>query len=177
MLDWLWNNKDWFFSGAGITALALLYWVFKKVFFGKKGTDRRTSINLGPTISQAPLINQSPVVNITNSFTQPARPNQDDSGPDKPLPAIHLPEKGGRPDLFTLPAGIEDLSMQSFHGAAEQFNRDHITTYLARFKLAANDRDGVGHELTATVEYVDKVRVPKMRYPMERLVLRVGQAR
>jgi hypothetical protein len=176
MIDWLWNNRTWLFSGTGISALILAYWIIRKLFFRNGKADLLRTINQNPTISQSPIVNQSPVINISNSLAQPKLSRPTDPEPIQGFATEEQSEKGGRPDIFTLPAGVEDLSAESFHGAVEQLNREHISTYLARFKLAANDQEGVGHELTASIEYVDKVRITSMPYPQERLVLRVGQA-
>jgi hypothetical protein len=30
-LDWIWQNKQWLFSGVGVSVIALLFWVFNRV--------------------------------------------------------------------------------------------------------------------------------------------------
>jgi hypothetical protein len=173
MTDWLWNNRTWLFSGAGISVLLFAFWMIKKLAFRSAKSHSMDNISQNLTTNQAPVINQSPVININNPLQQPSGTSSatsDSSAFTSP------PDSEGRPRIFTLPPVIEALSAESFHGAVAHFNREPITSYIARFKLAADDSNGVGHELTASIEYRELVRIPHRRGPVERLALRVGQA-
>jgi hypothetical protein len=175
MIDWVLNNRTWLFSGAGISALLLVLWLAKKLFPQDEKGGSANTINHSPTMNQFPTVNQSPVITINNSTGPPPVPSRRDPDSGVQSEIAPLSEEGGRPRIFSLPPGIEDLSVETFGGAAAHFNRDHISTFLARFKLVADDRGGIGHEISASIEYVDRFRVPHRRFVVENIVLRVGR--
>jgi hypothetical protein len=66
MRDWIIQNRQWLFSGAGIAALSILWWVVKK--FGRSGTPAPQAIN---SVVQAPAINVAPVFNLPHAEATP----------------------------------------------------------------------------------------------------------
>lgn len=40
MIEWISNNKEWFFSGLGVFMLTILVGIIKSVFSGKKRDER-----------------------------------------------------------------------------------------------------------------------------------------
>ena len=78
--DWLVQNKQWVFSGAGITVLAVGWYVIRKLFSGKEKFSQ-FNINVAPNIS--PVFSPTQ----TNNQTAPARDRAEQSGTD-PVPDI-----------------------------------------------------------------------------------------
>jgi hypothetical protein len=71
---WILQNKEWIFSGIGVTVLAALLWLIRKMFGGKRNDPPPgININVSPTIS--PTSNQSnttsPPDGNRQSTTQP----------------------------------------------------------------------------------------------------------
>ena len=54
--DWLAQNKQWIFSGVGVTALAVIWWLGRKLLGGSKnntsGSNSQVNIHFSPNISQ-----------------------------------------------------------------------------------------------------------------------------
>src|SRR6267143_486574 len=59
MWNWLVQNKEWFFSGAGLTALALIAWLVRKML------NRQPSPLPANSVTQSPNITVSPVFNLS----------------------------------------------------------------------------------------------------------------
>lgn len=72
MLDWIGQNKQWVFSGAGITVLAAVWWFLQKLL-RTKSYPAPASIN-NNSVTQAPVISVAPVINvIPHQAEQPHR--------------------------------------------------------------------------------------------------------
>src|ERR1700756_1803267 len=73
MWGWIVQNKEWVFSGAGIAAFGVLWWVVKK-FWPK----RREEAAIAPVIAQAPSLAPSivmnPTINIDSRALEPPKP-------------------------------------------------------------------------------------------------------
>lgn len=79
MWHWLAQNKQWVFSGAGLTVLAVLWWLAKRLAL----TARPSSPNTNNSITQAPVINVSPTFNVSQAA--------------RPVPSLSTTSSGGVP--------------------------------------------------------------------------------
>jgi hypothetical protein len=60
MWGWIVQNKEWVFSGAGIAALGVLWWVLTKLWPKREAaisTTQAPSTNIAPSITMSPTIN------------------------------------------------------------------------------------------------------------------------
>jgi hypothetical protein len=82
MWEWLTQNKEWVFSGAGLTALGVVWWVFTRLL----GPRRAPTPVPAPanTVTQAPNITVSPTFNLAQGSLSPEPPKQE---PPATLPA------------------------------------------------------------------------------------------
>src|SRR5580692_378722 len=103
MWDWLNQNKEWVFSGAGITALGVIWWAISKL-----GSKREPATS--PSVNQSPSITVSPTIHVTPSQAQAESP--------KARPAIRANPKPG-PNLICL--GPQTIRADFFHDAREQY--------------------------------------------------------
>ncbi len=60
MLDWISQNKQWVFSGAGITVLAAVWWFLTKL----NAKSPAASPSISNTVTQSPVITVAPVINV-----------------------------------------------------------------------------------------------------------------
>lgn len=51
ILEWLYNNKEWVFSGIGVTVFSIVFCLFKKRNSGI-GNHQSSSFNIGSHITQ-----------------------------------------------------------------------------------------------------------------------------
>ena len=63
MLDWLWNNREWIFSGVGVSAFASVVWIIRKLLFSHKAEDACV------TFTQSPAANQEPSTSTSANAT------------------------------------------------------------------------------------------------------------
>ena len=73
MWDWLVQNREWLFSGAGLTALAIIWWVLTKL----RGSRREHPPPPTNTITQAPMTTVSPTFNLPQETRSPEPPKQE----------------------------------------------------------------------------------------------------
>src|SRR5882762_356122 len=69
MWDWIAQNKEWFFSGAGLTILGIIWSVLIK----PSGSKREAALVPAPanTVTQAPIITVSPTFNVPRGSLSP----------------------------------------------------------------------------------------------------------
>ena len=72
MWGWVVQNKEWVFSGAGLTALGVLWWLITK--FWPKREIAAPAITQEPSTSIAPSIVMNPTINIDSRAPEPAKP-------------------------------------------------------------------------------------------------------
>ena len=73
MWEWIVQNKQWVFSGAGITVLGVLWWLVAK-FWPKR--EAATSTTQAPNTSIAPVITMNPTINFPIEPRAPEPPKQ-----------------------------------------------------------------------------------------------------
>src|SRR5258707_516929 len=96
MWNWLAQNKEWVFSGVGLTVLAVGCWLVKRIF---TRTSATSPIN---SVTQAPIINVAPVFNLPH--TKSEKPKNESSAASTARPAEEA--LVGRPVLRSLPPRI-----------------------------------------------------------------------
>lgn len=66
MIDWLWNNKEWIFSGIGIAVVTWLWALLSRKSAGPNQAFQSNAVTQSPAVSQAPFVHQQP--NIKNEI-------------------------------------------------------------------------------------------------------------
>jgi len=71
---WLWmvQNKEWLFSGVGVTTLGVVWWLFTKL----RGSNNQPPVASTNAVIQSPSINVNPTINISPQTT-PETPKPD----------------------------------------------------------------------------------------------------
>jgi hypothetical protein len=107
MWGWIVQNKEWIFSGAGIAALGVLWWLVTK-FWPKReaaiSTAQAPTTVQAPSTSIAPVITMNPTINFPIESRAPEPPKQ--IAP--PVPAAPKP----RPNLFIEATKIGKISLE-----------------------------------------------------------------
>ena len=80
MWRWLVQNKEWVFSGVGLTVLATIWWVLTKLLPSRRGPSPGSA----NSVTQAPTITVSPTFNISQEARTPEQVRQE---PPAPVPA------------------------------------------------------------------------------------------
>jgi hypothetical protein len=93
MRDWIVQNKEWLFSGAGIAVLAAAWWILKKIVRPESRITLATPANT--SVVQAPAISVAPVFNLPHV----------EANPQRSAPALALPE----PNLVFCQIGFPHL--------------------------------------------------------------------
>lgn len=124
MWQWIVQNKQWLFSGAGLTVLAALWWLKRWLLTRWRSpkpepTAARTP---APTITQAPTINVNPTINVSTQQTSKpfdekplAMPAAPVSRPNLKIEAIKITKLFLQKDTWTLTPNPWDAK-QSFKG-------------------------------------------------------------
>jgi len=76
MLEWISQNKEWIFSGAGIAVLAAMWWLVKKL---SRSASSAAPTSISNSVNQAPVINVAPVFNVPPHAAQPQEPKLHDT--------------------------------------------------------------------------------------------------
>jgi hypothetical protein len=104
MWEWIVQNKAWVFSGAGVTALGVLWWLVTK-FWPKR--EAAISTTQAPSMSIAPVITMSPAINFPIEPRAPEPPKQ----VAPPAPAVPVAPKP-RPNLSIEEIKIGKISLE-----------------------------------------------------------------
>jgi len=79
MWEWIVQNKQWVFSGAGITVFGVLWWLVAK-FWPKReaaiSTTQAPTTVQAPSTSIAPVITMNPTINFPIESPKPETPKQ-----------------------------------------------------------------------------------------------------
>lgn len=76
LIGWLCENKEWFFSGAGLTILGLIGWIVKK-FILKENDQQIDKISLSDKQSQSQSQSQTVTVNVNPVPAKAGVPSED----------------------------------------------------------------------------------------------------
>jgi hypothetical protein len=140
MLDWLVKNKDWIFSGIGVSVFGLIAGILK---LRSGSTDDRAVQGLS--------IAQAPVLNITNQVTPPAT--------SKPVPVAapkpQAPIFGLNPVVAVRDVEFIDPEL-SDDGTAE--------VCIARFRLRGDQHGSMQDRFEASIDYVEHLSASGLPY-------------
>jgi hypothetical protein len=103
MWEWITQNKQWLFSGAGITAFGVVWWLAAK-FWPKR--EAAISTTQAPTTVQAPSTSIAPVITMNPTINFPSAPEQPKQVA-APVPATPKP----RPNLCIEATKIGKISL------------------------------------------------------------------
>jgi hypothetical protein len=124
MWEWIVKNKEWVFSGAGLTTLAVLWWVVTK-FWPKReaaiGTTQTPTAVQAPNTSIAPIITMNPTINFLDRRA-PEPPKQ----VAPPAPAVPTAPKP-RPNLSIEAIKVGKISLEGDIWTLRQVFGRHTT--------------------------------------------------
>jgi hypothetical protein len=118
MWGWIVQNKEWVFSGAGLTALAVLWWLVTK-FWPKR--EAVISTIQAPSTSIAPVITMNPTINFPIEPRAPEPPKQI-APPTAPVSTAPKP----RPNLCIEATKIGKISLERDIWTLRPNTRSHI---------------------------------------------------
>jgi hypothetical protein len=104
MWDWIEQNKQWVFSGVGLTVLGALWWLSTK-FWPKREPPISTTQN--PNASIAPIITMNPTINFPIEPRVP-EPTKQVAPPTPPVLSVPKP----RPNLCIEATKIGKISLE-----------------------------------------------------------------
>ena len=145
MWNWLAHNKEWVFSGVGLTVLAVGSWLVKRIF---TRTPAASPIN---SVTQAPLINVAPVFNLPHSASE--KPENESSAASTARPDVE--GQDGRPDLRSLPPRICFVT-ESEDGYGFTEGGDSLRAVVATFRMYKPSADPRGTQVIARLSYRTK---------------------
>lgn len=108
MWEWVVQNKQWIFSGSGITALGVVWWLVVK-FWPKR--EAAISTTQAPTLVQAPSISPSITMNPTINFPIETRAPEQPKQIAPPAPAVPAAPKA-RPNLCVEAIKVGKISLE-----------------------------------------------------------------
>jgi len=145
MWNWLAQNKEWVFSGVGLTVLAVGCWLVKRIFTRKSAASPINSV------TQAPVINVAPVFNLPH--TKSEKPKNESSAASTARPAEEALD--GRPVLRSLPPRICFLT-ESEDGYGFIEGGDSLRAVIATFRMYKPSADPRGTQVIARLSYRTK---------------------
>lgn len=127
---WLWDNRQWVFSGIGIAVLPLIW----KVIIALRRAKPQPASG-----TPNPVLNQSPVININNNIQQNSAPNPSLPPPQPPPSKSEIDPRPKFETLHPRIACIEPVNQQlSDAGDLE----DESSAYRDGFTEGGNDLIG-----------------------------------
>ena len=145
MWNWLAQNKEWVFSGVGLTVLAVGCWLVKRIFTRKSAASPINSV------TQAPVINVAPVFNLPHPTSE--KPKNESSAASTARPAEEALD--GRPVLRSLPPRICFLT-ESEDGYGFIEGGDSLRAVIATFRMYKPSADPRGTQVIARLSYRTK---------------------
>lgn len=145
IIAWFEKNKDWVFSGIGVSAIGLIGSFFKR----SKSTDKGSTQNA--SITQSPSVTQAPVINITNNAIPDERLN----------PPVTKPRPTDQPSLFAVSPLVEKRDVRFISGLSEDATAQ---VCIARFKLHGGSAGRIQDRFEASIEYVERLTASGMPY-------------
>jgi hypothetical protein len=112
MWEWLTQNKQWVFSGAGIAAFGALWWFVTKFLSNREATQAPApaTTTQAPSTTIAPVITMNPTINIPVEPRAPEPPKQIvPSAPTAPKPRPNLCVEGIKMGRISLEGDIWTL--------------------------------------------------------------------
>ena len=159
MWNWIVVNKQWFFSGAGISILALGWWFVRKIWVHGPSAAAPVQTNTNSVV-------QSPVINVNLSQPLPSEPKIElpriqspaSSAPKPMRPPDPEPEEEPdlRPQIYSLPPRITHVSEnndpENGNGGIVE-GGDSLRAVVATFRMKRPSSDGNDTYLTARLSF------------------------
>ncbi len=152
MWNWIAQNKEWLFSGAGLTALGILLWFIKR-YFQSMGQPASNSVTQAPINS----VTQSPVIHVNvsqGSLLLEETKKESPLIPPAPATFHRAPtkkEEDGSPILYSLPPRIGFVSEKESSGLID--GGDFLKAVIATFRMKKPSASGQGTYITARLSY------------------------
>jgi len=155
ILVWFSDNKEWVFSGIGVSAVVGLVAISYKVFRSTGEGVTRNNV-----VTQSPSLTQSPVVNITNNAAPPA-PSRNS-----------IPKPVNEAPLFSINPIAVERSIQLFDAGIDDYTT--VMVCIARFKMRRDLQTPMQSRFEVSIDYVEKLSASGM--PYENRVAHINQA-
>jgi hypothetical protein len=111
MRDWIVQNGQWLFSGAGISIIGASLWLLKKLFRPQPKTPQPAPIN--NSVVQSPVISVAPVFHLPHHASPPPEPTP------SPPPTEEIDP---RPKLYTLSPRIINVTLKEIDETGNQYD-------------------------------------------------------
>lgn len=155
MWEWVVQNKQWVFSGAGLTVLAAAWWLFTKLLPKSEAaaptTVQSPTVTQAPSISQAPSVSIAPIITVspTISLREPRAEPPEVVSPAPTLPATPKP----RPNLRIETTRVGRISLDGDIWTLRQDSRgwDRQQRYRALLADISNIPPDGAHTTTAEI--------------------------
>jgi hypothetical protein len=152
MPDWIVQNRQWLFSGAGISIIGASLWLLKKLLRPEPKTPQPPPIN--NSVVQAPVISVAPVFHLPHQA----------SSPPEPTPTLPPTEEvDPRPKLYTLEpriinvtlkdVGEDDGGLDEEDAGIFEGGDGVLKAVVATFRMKQRSADGHTTYLTARLTY------------------------
>jgi hypothetical protein len=153
MWDWIVQNKQWVFSGAGVSIIAAVLWFLSKLFRPEPKTPAPTSAS--NSVVQAPVISVAPVFHSSYPAESP-QVTKPDAQIAPTLPARRTPpeEDDPGPKLYSLPpriVGVSEKDVEEGTGILE--GGEALRAVVATFRMKKPSTDGHATYVTARLSY------------------------
>jgi len=160
MWNWIIVNKQWVFSGVGVSIVAGILWVFKKSFFGSSAPVDPVAT---PAQSNTNSVIQSPIINVNVPPPlppfEPKLQAQATPVPQSPPQPAPKEEPDVRPQIYSLPPRITHVSEnndpEDGNGGMIE-GGDSLIAVVATFRMKKPSPDGNDTYLTARLSYRTK---------------------
>jgi hypothetical protein len=140
MWGWIVQNKEWVFSGAGVTAFGVLWWLLTKFWPKRQATMTATQ---APSMSIAPVITMNPTINFPIEPRLPEPPKQI----IPPTPRIAAPKP--RPNLCIEATKLGRISLEG--NIWTMFKPNRLKSYRALLADISNVPNDETHTAKAAV--------------------------
>ncbi len=145
MWNWLAQNKEWVFSGVGLTVIAVGCWLVKRIF------TRTFTASPTNNVTQAPVINVAPLFNLPHTTSE--KPKIESSAASTARPDVE--GQDGRPVLRSLPPRISFVT-ESEYGYGFIEGGDSLRAVIATFRMYKPSADPRGTQVIARLSYRTK---------------------
>jgi|GEM_PF-6210127 len=151
MWDWIVQNKQWVFSGAGVSIIAAVLWFLNKLL----RPEPKTPTPASNSVVQAPVISVAPVFHLPHAAESP-QVTKPDTQITPTLPTRHTPpeENDPGPKLYSLPPriiGVSEKDVEEGTGILE--GGEALRAVVATFRMKKPSTDGHDTYVTARLSY------------------------
>jgi hypothetical protein len=155
MWKWIVENRQWLFSGAGISVLAVACWIFKRLLGSKDKADL-SAVPISNSVTQAPTFNISLFTDLSHSegpqsqsFTKTSNVRTEVNG------VSAKPNQDIGPKLYSLPPRICFVSENhTGRGTGLTEGGDYSKAVVAAFRMQQPASDGQDTYITARLSFI-----------------------